>query len=380
MRNVSKVSYASVFASILLCLAPILPGSASVAPWREAAEPTLYVCPPCGLECDKRTFDQPGNCPECGMRLVEKSSIKSVAILLFDRVQIIDYSGPWEVFGEAGFKVFTVAEKAEPITTVFSQKVIPDYSFENSPKADILLVPGGGVGAATNNPKLIKWIQDNARDSTYVMSVCTGAFLLAKAGLLDGLTATTVSGGIDRLAEAAPKTRVVYDQRYVDNGKIITTAGLSSGIDGAFHLLAKVKGEGEAETTALGMEYRWDPESKYARAALADRYIPNFHGFNAKLLTNHGDMDHWESRALVRDPESITAIMDLIAQQVVSSPHSQSGGKLAKRTGTAAPGELRWTLTDEKGGNWSGSAVAEPATGEKAKFIVTLKLARDKKS
>jgi putative intracellular protease/amidase len=316
------------------------------------------------------------------MKLIEKDSIKSVAILLFDHVQIIDYSGPWEVFGEAGFKVFTVAEKAEPITTVFSQKVIPDYTFENSPKADILLVPGGGVGAATNNPKLIKWIQDNAKDSTYVMSVCTGAFLLAKAGLLDGLTATTVSGGIDALGRAAPEAKVVYDQRYVDNGKIITTAGLSSGIDGAFHLLSKIVGEGEAESTALGMEYKWDPESKYARAALADRYIPNFQGFQAKMLTNHGDMDHWETRALVWDPDSIAGIVDLIAKQVISStPHSRSGGKLAEKTGTAAPGELRWTLTDEKGGNWSGSAVAEPAPpGEKAKFLVTLKLVRDKKS
>jgi putative intracellular protease/amidase len=307
------------------------------------------------------------------MKLVEKGSIKTVAVLLFDHVQIIDYAGPWEVFGEAGFKVFTVAEKAAPITSVFSQKLTPDYTFENSPRADILLVPGGGVGDASNNPRLIRWIQENAKTSDYVMSVCTGAFLLAKAGLLDGLTATTVRGGIDRLATVAPKTKVVYDQRYVDNGKIITTAGLSSGIDGAFHLLAKTLGEGQAESTALGMEYKWDPDSKYARAALPDRYLPDIDVFQGKVLVNHGDMDHWELRGIVWEPDSLAAIMELMGKQVESTAHTRSGAKLAPRT---TANELRWTLTDETGGNWSGSATAEPAPDEKGQFIVTVKLNR----
>jgi putative intracellular protease/amidase len=309
------------------------------------------------------------------MKLVERASIKTVAVLLFDHVQIIDYAGPWEVFGEAGFKVFTVAEKAGPITSVFSQKLTPDYTFENSPRADILLVPGGGVGDASNNPKLIKWIQDNAKSSDYVMSVCTGAFLLAKAGLLDGLTATTVRGGIDRLAEVAPKTKVVYDQRYVDNGKIITTAGLSSGIDGAFHLLAKTLGEGQAESTALGMEYKWEPESKYARAALADRYLPDVEVFQGKMLAYHGDMDHWEARGSVWAPDTAAAIMELMGKQVESTRHTRSGAKLAPRT---ADNELRWTFTDERGGNWSGSAVVQAAPDEKGQFIVTVRLLRDK--
>ena len=347
---------------------------------REAKRPisaATYVCPPCGLECDNRTFDKPGACPVCGMKLVEKESIKTVAILMFDHVQIIDYSGPWEVFGEAGFKVFTVADGVAPITTVFGQKVTPDYSFENSPRADILLVPGGGVGNASNNSKLIKWIQDNAKESTYVMSVCTGAFLLAKAGLLDGLTATTVRGGIDRLAEAAPKTTVVYDQRYVDNGKIITTAGLSSGIDGAFHLLSKIVGEGDAERTALGMEYRWDPQSTYARAALPDRYLPDFSAIDGKILSTSGDMDKWEVRAVVWAPDSVAGIIDSISKQIAAAtPHTRSAPKVGERTGTPESAEIRWTLTDEKRRNWNGSAVAQPAPGEKGRFIVVVKLSR----
>jgi hypothetical protein len=205
------------------------------------------------------------------------------------------------------------------------------------------------------------------------MSVCTGAFLLARAGLLDGLTATTVRGSIDRLAQAAPKTKVVYDQRYVDNGKIITTAGLSSGIDGAFHLLAKTLGEGQAETTALGMEYKWDPESKYARAALADRYLPDVEAFQGKLLANHGDMDHWEIRGIVCAPDTAAAIVELMAKQLETTRHTRSV-KLAPRT---SDNDLRWTLIDEKGGNWSGSAAVQPAPEEKGQFLVTVKLVHD---
>lgn len=190
----------------------------------------------------------------------EENKSPTVAILLFDRVEIIDFAGPWEVFGGAGYKVFTVAEKLDPVNTVYGQKIVADYAFENSPKADVLLVPGGGVGGAVANAKLITWVQGNAKSSTYVMSVCTGAFILAKADLLNGLTATTVRGGIDRLATAFPNIKVVYDKRYVDNGKIITTAGLSSGIDGAFYLVSKISGKGQAQQTALGLEYRWDPD------------------------------------------------------------------------------------------------------------------------
>src|SRR5437764_7530566 len=125
------------------------------------------------------------------------------------------------------------------------------------------------------------------------MSVCTGAFILAKAGLLDGLSATTVRGGLDRLAEAGKSITVVHDKRYVDNGKIITTAGLSSGIDGALYLVSKIDGLGAAQQIALGIEYDWDPQGKFARAALADRYLPNLTGFKWKVLSSSGDVNRW---------------------------------------------------------------------------------------
>src|SRR5205085_11092598 len=176
-----------------------------------------------------------------------------VAILVFNGVELIDFAGPWEVFGTAGFLVHTVAVTPEPRTAVFGQKMIPDYTFDNAPKADILLVPGGGNVPFSNDKKLIGWIQDKSKQVRHVMSVCTGAFLLAKAGLLTGQTVTATSGMIEDLL--TPQTKVVYDRRYVDNGKIITTAGLSSGIDGALHLVVKILGRGSAQSVALGMEY-----------------------------------------------------------------------------------------------------------------------------
>jgi CubicO group peptidase (beta-lactamase class C family)/putative intracellular protease/amidase len=343
----------------------------------------VYVCPPCGLDCDRRTFDRPGVCPECGMKLIEKTERKqvTVAILLFDGVQIIDYSGPWEVFGQAGFVVHTTAEKAGPIKTTFGQRVVPDYTLANSPPADILLIPGGLVSdRLLADEKVIKWIQAGARDARHVMSVCTGAFLLAKAGLLDGKTATTFHRSLDRLARLAPKAKVVHDQRYVDNGKVLTTAGLSSGIDGALHLVAKIKGKGVAQQTALNLEYHWQPDVPFARAALADRYLPHFHGMEGTVVATQGDRDRWELRALVSAPDTAAGIIALVGKRVASAtPHAATPVKVlpARKKNTEAGSEVRWEFKDDKGRNWSGIGVVESSGAEKGRFDLTLKLAHD---
>jgi putative intracellular protease/amidase len=241
-----------------------------------------YVCPPCGCGSDEKVYDKPGFCPVCGMALILKGGQaatpasqtpakppKKVAILIFDGVQIIDYTGPYEVFGQAGLQVFTAAVTAAPITTNMGMKVTPHYALDEAPAADVLLIPGGGVIATQQDPRVLKWIQERSKLAEYVISVCNGAYILAKTGLLDGLTATTTAGLIDGLATVAPKVNVVRDQRYVDNGKFITTAGLSSGIDGALYVVSKLFGKGQAQLTALGMEYDWKGDSKYARASLA---------------------------------------------------------------------------------------------------------------
>lgn len=310
----------------------------------------------------------------------EKKKTPTVAILLFDHVEIIDFAGPWEVFGGANYKVFTVAEKLDPVNTVYGQKIVADYTFDNSPKADVLLIPGGGVRDAVNNPKLIMWVQEHAKDSTYVMSVCTGAFVLAKAGLLDGLSATTVRGGIDSLATAGRNIKAVYDKRYVDNGKIITTAGLSSGIDGAFYLVSKMLGKGVAQQVALGIEYKWDPDGKFARAAYADRYLPNFQGLDAKVISVDGDTESWKVKALITKPTSLAEIVELTKKQILAKTTHVSSNVTVESYDRRNPdrSEITWKFVDDLGRAWAGFSVVEPSAEEKGKFNLTLHLARAK--
>jgi transcriptional regulator GlxA family with amidase domain len=207
-----------------------------------------------------------------------------VAILIFEGVQIIDFTGPYETFGHAywatqpvPFNIYTVAETPQAVTTAMGMGVNPKYTIDNSPSPDILVVPGGHVQSATGSPKVMKWLQDSAKNSEIVMSVCNGAFILAKAGLLDGLQVTTTATLIEQLKVVALKATVVSDKRFVDNGKIITTAGLSASIDGSLHVIERLYGRGTAEMAALEMEYNWDPESKYARAVLVGKYMPGFY-------------------------------------------------------------------------------------------------------
>jgi transcriptional regulator GlxA family with amidase domain len=320
---------------------------------------------------------QPGTSAIAQATVDQKAKPVTVAIVVWDGVQIIDYSGPWEVFGQAGFKVFTVAAKTDPITTSFGQKVTPDYTFDNSPQTDILLLPGGGTQKTADDPRAIKWIQDEAKNARYVMSVCTGAFILARTGLLDGLTATTFHSRIDALAEAAPKVKVVYDQRVVDNGKVITTAGLSSGIDGALHVVEKILGRGEAESEALGLEYNWQGDSTPARAAFADRYLPDFQGFEAKMISVNGGLDHWDMQVSVSKPSSVADIMDMARKQVVSAtPHTGSAVAL---TGRSSQSQLEWKFKDDLGRPWVGSAAASRSADEPDKFNMTVTLTLEKK-
>ena len=356
------------------------------------ASAKTYVCPPCGLPCDKLTFDKPGTCPSCGMTLVpagvSEEGPPKVAILVFNGTELIDIAGPWEVFGTAGFLVHTVAEKRKPLTMVFGQKMIPDYTFKNAPKADILLVPGGGVFGYLKNEKLIRWIQEKAKNVNHVMSVCTGAFLLAKADLLEEQTVTATYGMIEDLMTA--RTRVVYDQRFVDNGKILTTAGLSSGIDGAIHLVSKILGRGEAQSVALRMEYPWDPDGKWARAALADRYLPDglayatpkIKGAQAKMISTEGTTDRWETKLLFSMPTTSAAIIALLLDRIGASTASQgmfkpqSHMRGAPNVSSPTENEIRWTFVDDQGRDWNGVSTVEPAPDAQGKFIVTFKLGR----
>src|SRR5947199_10179217 len=179
---------------------------------------------------------------------------RTLAILIFDDVEVLDFCGPFEVFSVANrftappaFSVLTVAESAAPVLTRGGLSVNPHHRLADCPQPDVLLVPGGqGTRKEMHNSALIDWIRQSTK-AELVLSVCTGALLLAKAGLLDGLEATTHHGAIDLLRQTAPKATVHADRRFVDNGRVVCSAGIASGIDMSLHVVARLLGREVAE-------------------------------------------------------------------------------------------------------------------------------------
>jgi transcriptional regulator GlxA family with amidase domain len=195
---------------------------------------------------------------------------RNVAIVLYEGVELLDFAGPGEVFKAAAdaasykdqpaFNVYTVAVSSRPITSLGFVKITPNYSIEDAPKPDIIVIPGGNSRNLTDDPKFMAWAGKSTREAEITLTVCTGAFVAGKAGLLDGATATTWFGATDRLRQAFPKAVVQPGRRFVDNGTVITTAGVSAGIDGALHTVARLVGRAVADETARYMEYHWTPE------------------------------------------------------------------------------------------------------------------------
>jgi transcriptional regulator GlxA family with amidase domain len=194
---------------------------------------------------------------------------RNVLVTLFDDVDTLDFCGPLEVFAITGqratgpvpFTVTTVAERRAPaITTRSGVRVTPYYTFTDALQADILVVPGGlGARHERYNPAMLSFIRQQAQHAELVLSVCTGALLVGAAGLLDGLEATTHAGALEELAAIAPNTRVRSDCRFVDNGRIVTSAGITAGIDTALYIVQRLLGAAMARETASHMEYRWEP-------------------------------------------------------------------------------------------------------------------------
>ena len=175
-------------------------------------------------------------------------------------VEILDFAGPLEVFNYAGIKVNIISKTLAPIKSQDTLTIMPDYSLQNAPKADILALFGGHSEVVREDEAVLLWIRSQSEMVSYVFTVCTGALMLAKAGLLEGLTATTFHMELDTLVKEAPNTRVLPNTRFVDNGKVITTAGVSAGIDGALHLVQKLYGEAKTAEVVKYMEYEnWQP-------------------------------------------------------------------------------------------------------------------------
>jgi len=303
------------------------------------------------------------------MDLVKTEDIKNVAIFIFDGVQIIDYTAPYEIFGQQKFNVYTVAESTKAISTSMNMSVNPTYSFQNAPKPYILVIPGGEVDAQLDKPEVIRWIQTQSAQAEHVLSVCNGAFFLAKAGLLDGLSATTFHRLIPDLKTAAPKTKVVSDKRYVDNGKIITSAGLSSGIDGSLYLISKIFGMDRARELALHLEYNWQPDSDFARGNLADRLIPDLDISVAKewrLIRNLGDKQEWEVRGTFKTETSAAEFLKIVNDRMKTHWTLISTDKYTSV----------WSFKDEREQPWKGTVVVQPIAAEPNKYEVSLKIKR----
>ncbi len=194
-----------------------------------------------------------------------------VGIFIYENVEVLDFCGPFEVFSRtrltpglesrqdsnsAPFEVCTISQDQKLVLATGNLKVVPDYSFDNVPELDILLIPGGlGSRTLINDQSILQWIQEQAKQVKFLLSVCTGALLLAKAGLLHKKKATTHWASLDLLQSLDPSIQLIRDQRFVDDG-IISSAGISAGIDMAFYVVEKLFGKEVAKETAHYMDYQ----------------------------------------------------------------------------------------------------------------------------
>jgi putative intracellular protease/amidase/YHS domain-containing protein len=182
-----------------------------------------------------------------------------VAFVISDGAVLIDFCGPWEVFqdatpmdGKGGFQLYTVAEKNAPVETSGGMKIMPNYTFQNAPHPKVIVIPAQNG----DNEAMYRWIRESSKAADVTMSVCTGAFVLAKTGLLSGKSATTHHYAYTDLAMQYPDIHVKRGYRFVEEGKIATAGGLTSGMDLALRVVERYYGHDHATRTALNMEYQ----------------------------------------------------------------------------------------------------------------------------
>ena len=195
-----------------------------------------------------------------------------VAFVISEGAVVIDFCGPWEVFRDVmtgnahPFQLYTVSDKTAPIRAGGGMKIVPDYTFANAPAPKVIVIP------AQSEPSkaMLDWIRQSSQNADVTMSVCTGAFVLAKTGLLDGKSATTFHAAFNRFAMEFPKIQLKRGARFVENGNLATAGGLSSGIDLALRVVERYYGREVATQTAYTMEYQgqgWmDPDSNQVYA------------------------------------------------------------------------------------------------------------------
>ena len=197
----------------------------------------------------------------------------SVAIYLFPKVEVLDFAGPYEVFttasrmhlrrhpgAELPFRVFTFARSREPVRARAGLRAVPDYTLADCPPIDVLLIPGGVVDDEVADAAFVQWVRERSRKATLTASVCTGAFILAEAGLLDGRATTTHWEDVADLRDRHPGLDVRENVRWVDEGGVVTSAGIAAGIDMSLHLVARLASPELARVTARQMDVPYHPQ------------------------------------------------------------------------------------------------------------------------
>lgn len=193
----------------------------------------------------------------------------NVGIYIYDEAEVLDFSGPFEVFSTASricpseypFNVFMISESGKTITARGGYKVKPTYAFHNHPEIHVLIVVGGVHAQEMKKPKVVAWIKKEADKAKLVASVCTGVFLLAEAGILTTQNVTTHWEDISDLRHNHPRLNVLETKRWVEEGNIVTSGGISAGIDMSLYLVSKLSSPDLAKKTAKQMEYTWATNS-----------------------------------------------------------------------------------------------------------------------
>jgi len=189
----------------------------------------------------------------------------NIGIYIYDQAEVLDFSGPFEVFSTASrvcqssnpFDVFLISEVGNEVIARAGYKVISSYGFHNHPEMDVFIVVGGVYTDEIKKPQVIEWIFNQAQKTPVVASICTGAFLLAKAKILNNQKVTTHWEDIADLRTMFPQLDVIENVRWVDEGNLITSGGISAGIDMSLHLVSKLHSPALAEQTAKQMEFSW---------------------------------------------------------------------------------------------------------------------------
>ncbi|WP_321476456.1 DJ-1/PfpI family protein [uncultured Paludibaculum sp.] len=304
---------------------------------------------------------------------------RTAAVVLFPGAQVMGYAAPFDILRYGGTNVFTVAERPTVVTSG-DLSVNAQYTFENAPDPDILLVPGGSnMGNELDNPRLLSFLREKAGRARIVLSVSNGSFLLGKAGLLDDQTATTAFGQIDGLRQIAPLARVVDDVRFTDNGKIVTSAGATAGIDAALHVLEKLDGRGTAQMAALAMEYKWDPDGTFVRSQLADRLCAfRYEVAQWQSIRREGDEQQWVNEWTVSDPSSPEEVFDAFQRAI--RQHITWMGSTPRWTRIDdgdEPLRSQWRFRDEQDRTWRGVLEVTPNTVTQQGAVVRLSLHLD---